>query len=473
MNPNWAPSDSPIHTQPGPRGSRADGVTALPDGGHAAKGGIAPRDHEQLAGFLDEYQDVAGYEIRLTDPAPKRPVLLHDATIDERTLERPSAAPSLRCTPVDPSVDTFSVPVAAIHTISSCVPPPAAYTESAETAAELAVGLRRLASVDPAAVDVPALVGILQGEETRARRDALRALRQLATVRPMDCRAAIPVIRSDIEGSDRHIRANALATLRAIGDDDPSAIAPLVEEIHPALDATDSTVRREGARCIAAIAEEFPGDVTETIPALATILEDGAAGQTHAIYTLSRISTANPDAVRPVIDLLGEAIRDRTLSATTRVNATAALGRLVGEDPRVGLDVVGPVATLVDDDHPQLRNNAIALLGDVATVHTDVVEPHTPAIADGLTVDDSYTRVNASAALSRVAEDFPSAVAPYGETLESLLTDDHAQVRENACWALGYLRAEDSTDVLADRARHDENADVRKTANWALDRIQE
>lgn len=444
----------------------------LTDGGRAMQGGIAPRDVDHLASFLAENQDVAGFTIRLTKPAPDRTVLLHDAAIVERSVERPSAAPALRCTPVDPSAEAFRVHVDAICTISVCVPPPAEYTESAETPVERAVGLRRLASVDPVSVDVPTLVGILDGEEIAARRDALRGLRVLADTRPMDCTPAIPAIRSDLEGVDRHLRANALATLRAIGDENPTAIAHLVEDIRPALRAEDGSVRREATRCIAAIASEYPGDVTETVGALSAILEDGTAGRDHAVYALSRITTERPETVRPVADVLAETVRDRSLSESSRVNATAALGRLVAEEPSVGLDVVGTVATLLEVEHTRLRNNAIGLLGDVAAVHSDAVEPHASAIASGLTVDDTYTRVNASATLSRIAEDFPGTVSPHRETFETLLSDEEAQVRENACWALGYLRAAESSEAIRKRARRDDDPDVRKTANWALDRIE-
>lgn len=443
----------------------------LTDGGRSRQRGISPRDVDHLASFLDENQDVSGFTVRLTEPETDRTVRLHDAAIDQQSVERPSAAPALRCVPVDPAEEPFSIRVESILTISVYVPSPDEYMASAETPKERAVGLRRLASVDPTAVDVPTLVGILDGNATTARRNALRGLRLIAESRPQDCPPAIPAIRSDIEGTDRHLRANALATLRAIGDEDPTAIAHLVDDIRPALRAEDGTVRREATRCISAIASEYPSDVTEAVEALAAILEEGASGREYAVYSLSRITTEHPEEVRPVADVLAETIRDRTLSESSRVNATAALGRLVGEDPSIGLDVVGTVATLVDTEHSRLRNNAIGLLGDVAAVHSDAVEPHTPAIAKALTVDDTYTRVNASATLSRIAEDFPSAVSTYRETFETLLTDEEAQVRENACWALGYLRASESRETLHERARRDENADVRKTASWALDRI--
>jgi len=88
------------------------------------------------------------------------------------------------------------------------------------------------------------------------------------------------------------------------------------------------------------------------------------------------------------------------------LNATAGLGRIVGEYPSIAVEIVDDVATLFDADNPKLRNNAIGLIGDVAIVHTDVVEPYTEEITALLTVEDTYTRINASGALSRVAEDF-------------------------------------------------------------------
>ena len=109
----------------------------------------------------------------------------------------------------------------------------------------------------------------------------------------------------------------------------------------------------------------------------------------------------------------------------------------------------------------------------MAIVHTDVVEPYTEEITALLTVEDTYTRINASGALSRVAEDFPDSVEHVTPTFVELLSDENPLVRENACWALGYLCARDTISVLEDRARGDDNADVRTRASWALAQINE
>jgi len=128
------------------------------------------------------------------------------------------------------------------------------------------------------------------------------------------------------------------------------------------------------------------------------------------VYALSRITREYPEEVKPVAETLGEVTLRDSLSDSVRLNATAGLGRIVGEYPSIAVEIVDDVATLFDADNPKLRNNAIGLIGDVAIVHTDVVEPYTEEITALLTVEDTYTRINASGALSRVAEDFPDSV---------------------------------------------------------------
>ena len=66
-----------------------------------------------------------------------------------------------------------------------------------------------------------------------------------------------------------------------------------------------------------------------------------------------------------------------------------------------------------------------------------------------------------------------SGVLRIGTRIRFLETVENPLVRENACWALGYLCARDATSALKDRARDDDNADVRTRASWALAQINE
>jgi HEAT repeat protein len=445
------------------------------DGGLPTLAGIMPADASSLSSFLDEYTDTVGFEITYLDDGVERTRLCHTVSMDAVALERPSAAPALQCTPLAPSDDQFTVPVDAIELLSVVEPPPKLYTADAETPDEEAIGLRRLANTQPEAVRISSVLTLLDRADGDMRQDenAVRALRQVAKVRPADCTPAIPILQTLLGGEDHPARADVLATLRAIGETDPGAIAPLAADIIPYLNSRIVSVRREATRCIATTAAECPEDAVDAVPALATIIEDESDALPYAVYALSQLSHEYPEALKPVAETLGGVILDDSLSDTVRLNATAGLGRVVGEHPGIAVDIVDDVATLLTAENPQLRNNAVALIGDVAIIHSDVVEPYTEEISELLTVDDTYTRINASGALSRVADDFPDSVADVTPTFIELLSDDDPRVRENACWALGYLAAQDATAPLEERAHGDENADVRKRASWALDQINE
>jgi len=434
-----------------------------------------PANASMLSSFLDDHTDAAGFEITYVDDGTERTQLCHSVSLHAVTLERPSAAPALQCTPLAPDSDQFTVRVDAIELLFCGRAPPNLYTASAETPAEEATGLRRLADANPEAVRISSILALLDREDVDLFRekDAVQALRRVAAVCPEDCTPAIPLLRSLLARDELPARADVLATLRAIGDADPGAIAPLTDELVPYLQSNIVSVRREATRCIAAIAEEDPDDAVDAVPALATIVEDDADGLQYAVYALSRITREYPEEVKPVAETLGEVTLRDSLSDSVRLNATAGLGRIVGEYPSIAVEIVDDVATLFDADNPKLRNNAIGLIGDVAIVHTDVVEPYTEEITALLTVEDTYTRINASGALSRVAEDFPDSVEHVTPTFVELLSDENPLVRENACWALGHLCARDATSALEDRAHDDDNADVRTRASWALAQINE
>jgi HEAT repeat protein len=447
------------------------------DGGMPTRAGIVPAGVSMLSSFLDEYPSAPGYELTYDAGGETRTRLLWEVSLDEMSCRRPSARSTIQCFPVDPGDEMFRVPVESIELLNVVEPPPERYTANADTPVETATALSRLAAAMPEAVRVSSVLTLLdrepEGESLERDERAVEALKRLAAARPDDCTPAVRILGSLLASEECAVAADALTTLRHIGEEDAGAIAPIADEIRPYLAANDATTRSEATQCIAALAEEYPTDVIDAVPALATILEDGTDGHRYAVYTLSRLTSDHPDAVRPVADLLGATALDESLSDGVRLNATAALGRVVSEYPSAAVDIVDDVAELLTADNEKLRNNAIGVIGDVAALHADVVEPHTDAIAPLLTVEKTYTRVNASSALSRVAEDFPAAVAHLTPTFVELLSDDDPRVRENACWALGRLEADEATAPLQERARTDEEDAIRTRAQWALAQIEE
>lgn len=441
----------------------------VPDGGYPTRAGIMPVDASDLSSFLDEYSDATGFELTYTAEDKECTDLLWNVSQDAVQLEQPSKAPAILCTPLAPGHDQFTVSIDAIEMLSVVDPPPETFTADAETPTEKANALRRLADAKPGTVRVSSILTLLDRDDpsTLQQRDALRALRSVATVEPDECVPAVPILRSLLGETDVAAPHDALATLSSIGQHDPADIAPVTDDIIPYLDSNRVAARREAAACLAAIAKEYPGDAADAVPELARIVEDSADGQQSAVHALERIAREIPEAVTPVAGPLGAVIVDASLSDKTRLSATAALGRVVSDSPSLAVDIIDDVARLFEAGNYKLRNNAIALTFEVAALHTDVVEPYVDDIAALLTVDDTYTRTNASGTLARVAEDFPDSVEHVTPTLLELLTDDEPKVRENACWALGRLQASEATEPLEKRAYEDTNEAVRNRAAWA------
>lgn len=304
------------------------------DGGLPATAGITPADPSLLSSFLDEYgREAAGFELTYQDEGDKLTRVLHDVSMHAVTLERPAAAPAIQCTPLAPMESQFTVAVDAIERLRVVTPPPELYTADVDTPTEEATGLRRLAEVHPDEVRIASVLAILEREDEDLFRDrnALQTLRYVAAERPADCIQTIPVLRALLARDELIGRDDLMIVLRRIGDHDPGAIAPLVDDLWPFLDAANVTVRRQATRCLAAIADESPVDVVDAVPALATIVDDDADGAEYAVYALSRITTTNPHEVKPVADTLGDLILDETASDGARLNATAGLGRIIGE----------------------------------------------------------------------------------------------------------------------------------------------
>lgn len=346
------------------------------------------------------------------------------------------------------------------------------YVDGAETPAEEARGLRRLAAADPDAVRVSSVLALLdRAERDRTRgRNALEALRRVAAARPDDCRPAIPILRSLLD-EECAPEGSALAVLRKLAENDAGDVAPFVDELVPYVDAEGQSSRVGAVGALAAVADEYTGDVVPAVPKLASLIEDEREGADDAMLALSRIAEEHPDAVKPVADTLGVAATDPSRSDAVRLCATAALGNVVTEYPGLAADIVDDLAALLDVEDYRLRNNAMALLCDVATVHNDLVEPFADEIRALLTVEDTFTRINASATLARIAKDFPDSVEGISTAFIELLSDDDERVRENACWGLGYLRAKEARDALERCASDDEDDDVRHRAVWALAEI--
>lgn len=451
-----------------------DGGDPVSDGGYPTKAGIIPGDISDLSSFLSDFQNPPAYELTYTEDDETESRLLWRASVNAVRLERPEERPALQCTPLAPSTDQFVVDFEAVERLSVVDPLPETYTKAAETPSEMATALFRQAKAKPETVRVSSILTLLERdvEDTFGQKRAMKALRRVAGSRPGDCAPAIPILDSLLADPEFTGAADALQTLRHIGTDSPEDIAPVAEAISLHLDSNNVTARREAARCLALIADDYPDDVVDAVEELAQVIVDGADGQEAAIVALSKVSTEFPEAVKPVTDTLGVVALDQSVSDETRVRATAGLGRVVDDSPDAAIGLVDDLVELFDEDNYKIRNNALALVYDIADIHTDLIEPHVDDIAALLAVKDEYTRINASGALARVAADFPESVHQMTPVFIRLLDDDDPRVRENACWLLGTLRVSDASDSLQERAENDSNPEVQTRAQWALAQLE-
>jgi len=452
-----------------------DASDPVADGGYPTKGGIIPREISDLSSFLSEFQSSPAYELIYTEEDETETALLWKASVDAVRLERPEDRPALQCTPLAPGTDQFIVDFEGIERLSVVDLPPEVYTKTADTPSEMATALCRLAKAKPETVRVSSILTLLEQnkEHMFGEKRTMNALRRVAAFRPSDCTPAIPVLHSRLKDPEFTDTASALQTLRHIGTNSPGGIAPVAEAISPYLESNIVTAKREAARCMALIAGDYPGDVVDAVSELAQIIRDEADGQDAAVEALSKVSREFPGEVEPTIDLLGAFALDQSKSDKTRLHATAGLGQVVGNSPDAGIGFVDDLVELFDDDNYKLRNNALALVYDIAGVHTDLIKPHTDEIAALLAVKDSYTRINASGTLARVAADFPESVQHLTPVFIKLLSDDDHGVRENACWLLGRLRVSEAKDSLRERADNDANSEVQTRAQWALTQLIE
>ncbi|PSQ16242.1 hypothetical protein BRD00_11140 [Halobacteriales archaeon QS_8_69_26] len=260
------------------------------DGGIPTTAGIIPSDPSSLVSFLGEYPDGPGYELTYVEDDDQRTELCWDVSPIQRSLDRPAAAPTIRCVPMDLDREAFTLRMDAVDRLSVVEPPRDLHTAGAETPAEEAEGLRRLASNRPEAVRVSAVLSLLDRTDPAPREDALEALAEIAAARPGDCTPAIPILRSLLEEGDLAEAGPVLRTLRAIAEERPGDIAPLVDLVVPYLTGGEGPERVAATWWVMEVAEDDPDDVVEAIPALADVLGNEGPGQAAAVYALSCIS---------------------------------------------------------------------------------------------------------------------------------------------------------------------------------------
>lgn len=190
-------------------------------------------------------------------------------------------------------------------------------------------------------------------------------------------------------------------------------------------------------------AEENPFMVVEYVPQVVTVLDDEDDNvQEKAAVFIGKMGEEYPEEVKPAVRKLKRMVEEDD----NFVAASSAIGKVVKEYPEVGVNFVNTYLELIGDSRTRVRNNALAMLTDIAEEYPEEVDDRIPRYIELLEDDDEYVRYNAVSVLTKIAKKNPEMVSGEVEVdrLTSLLDVIHHPTRENVCWLLGYIGAEEA-----------------------------
>ncbi|WP_433627499.1 HEAT repeat domain-containing protein [Halomicrococcus sp. NG-SE-24] len=371
-----------------------------------------------------------------------------------------------------------------------------------DDAYERARELREAAGVDPATVDVEAVVDCLATEDERARHEAAnafttvtearsdcvpdaadrlttlleseeagvrqgaaRTVAQLADRHPDALERTAPALRAIVEREFDYARNTALLALADLGKSNPAVAAPLTESLREYVAEDYGLPTRERAtRALAVAADARPDAVADAVPALVEHL-----GTDDAEDDATALPAELPSA---------DEADDPALAASFREHAARTLAVVAGDDPEAVAPHAATLAALLDDEADGVRRAALDALAALAERRPDAVLGHRDALRETLTTDGNEgNRATAAYAMSALAEAAPGSVA---ETLDAvvpslveLLDGEYPRTRGTAAGTLSYVGERDPSTV-ADAVPSlvelldDETAFVRANAAYAL-----
>lgn len=142
---------------------------------------------------------------------------------------------------------------------------------------------------------------------------------------------------------------------------------------------------------------------------------------------------------------------------TSRMFAAKALGEFDRfADPA---EVIGALASRLNDPHPEVRDRAAWALGEIEDPRA------TAPLLDALRTGDARLRTRAIRALGEIED--PTAV----DGLVAALGNSDAKVREQAVWALGEIESDRAVPGLLPLL-NDDDAAIRRKVAWALGEIE-
>jgi hypothetical protein len=217
-------------------------------------------------------------------------------------------------------------------------------------------------------------------------------------------------------------------------------------------------------------AKEDTSEVVEYVPRVVTALddEDDEVREKAAVF-IGKVGSEYPEEVKPAIRELRRMVEEDD----NFVAASKAIGEVVKGYPEAGVRFVDTYKELIDDGRTRVRNNALAMLVDIAEEYPEEVKDRIPRYVELLEDEDNYVRYNAVSVLTRIAKREPDAVRENTsieqEDFVDSLSSEHEPMRENSCWLLGYIGAVDAVPEMEKLKEKDESKQVREAAEASIE----
>jgi HEAT repeat protein len=292
------------------------------------------------------------------------------------------------------------------------------------------------------------LSDLLEEENPHVRQHAMNLIAEVAAVYPAEVSEIMDTVAQQL--SDEMLDDDAAAVVATVAAATPTAVTERLPLLVAVIDE-GGDVTQFVTTALVAISESNAETLTQPgiIEQLRGLLDaDTPTVRANATQVLGDIADVNPDAVDTVGEDLQARLDDETLSVQR--SATYALAQLADANPEVAIEASEQLCTLTGHEDSAIRAGAMAALAAGATTSSE--EP-IEVLLDQLWAETPAVRAQAAFVLAELADSDPELLEPHARQLTRGLADENARVRGNLLSALSTLEESFPDTVAAARTQ--------------------
>jgi len=293
------------------------------------------------------------------------------------------------------------------------------------------------AKENPDAVDVDAVLALLEADQGTPRVVAIRSLIFLAQDDPDRVIGRVDRAVEALEDGFPPAESEAARLLSILARDYPEEVRPALAELVHMLDQDPPMTGYRSARALAQLLHHDPEGFVPHADYLLDVLTDPP-----------EVYAPTPEELQEMPD--GERERVRNLLESRREEIAQDTARTYG-----------------------IRELAANALVEVAEIDPDAVADRVDELPPVLTEEPGVVRAATIDVIANVARDDPGAVEPAVDALVEVVETDVESVQAHAVRALGYANATEAVDSLRTLAGSDVDPELRGLAADTADFIED